>query len=312
MRRFKNILFIADGSKGEKSALTRAADLANKNHAKLTIFDAIEADDQGIFDPKTNSMIEALRKTQLQERLKELESLCKVVLSKHSGLRVAADVKTGNLARSAIRAVLVKHYDLVIKAPEGNTNKLEMLFGSIDQKLMRKCPCPVWIIKPSRKKHFRKILAAVDLSTFEPERESLAKQIMAVATALAKDEGGELHIVHVWQLAGEARLRGRQINKERVDKLLRDMQETCQSALDRLVKHYPYDKKAVYLIKGQAKDVIPELVENSDIDLVVIGTVGRSGIPGLIIGNTAERVLNAIDCSVLALKPEGFKTPIQL
>ena len=102
-------------------------------------------------------------------------------------------------------------------------------------------------------------------------------------------------------------MRGRQINKERVDKLLREMQEASQSALDSLVKRYPYDKRAVYLIKGRAKDVIPELVESGDIDLVVIGTVGRSGIPGLIIGNTAERVLNAIDCSVLALKPEGFR-----
>lgn len=187
MRQFKNILFLADGSKGEKSALTRAADLANKNHAKLTVFDAIETEDQGVFDPKTNSMIAALRKTHLQERLKELKSLCEAVVSKHPGLRVAVDVQAGNLARSAIRAVLVKHHDLVIKAPEGNTNKLKMLFGSIDQKLMRKCHCPVWIIKPSRKKHFRKILAAVDLSTFEPERESLAKQIMALSTSLAKD-----------------------------------------------------------------------------------------------------------------------------
>jgi len=177
---------------------------------------------------------------------------------------------------------------------------------------MRKCPCPVWIVKPSKKKHFRKILAAVDLNPHFPEKESLAKQIIALSTSLARDEGSELHVVHVWQLAGESRLSGRQINKERVDRTLGDIKDASQAALDRLTSHYPCDRRAVHLIKGRAKEVTPDLVERSGIDLVVIGTVGRSGIPGLLTGNTAESVLNAIDCSVLALKPEGFETPIKV
>ncbi|ABM21246.1 MAG: universal stress protein [Gammaproteobacteria bacterium] len=53
------------------------------------------------------------------------------------------------------------------------------------------------------------------------------------------------------------------------------------------------------------------MVENYDIDLIVMGTVGRVGIPGLIIGNTAESILEQAKCSVLAIKPEGFKTPIE-
>jgi nucleotide-binding universal stress UspA family protein len=66
------------------------------------------------------------------------------------------------------------------------------------------------------------------------------------------------------------------------------------------------------LIKGQAEDVIPDLAESFEADLVVIGTVGRTGIPGLLIGNTAEEILNSVDCSVVTLKPEGFETPIQV
>jgi nucleotide-binding universal stress UspA family protein len=89
------------------------------------------------------------------------------------------------------------------------------------------------------------------------------------------------------------------------------MQEAHRSELNGLVKRYPYDKTTVHLVKGKAGDVIPAFVEKRGIDLVVIGTVGRSGIPGLLIGNTAEEILNAVDCSVLTLKPEGFETPIQ-
>ena len=118
MRRFKNILFLADGSKGENSALTRAVELANINHAKLTIFDTIELEEQGFFDSKTNKEIAALRKTQQQERFGELEQLCETVKSTHPKLRVTADIQTGNLARAAVLAVLGKHHDFVIKEPE--------------------------------------------------------------------------------------------------------------------------------------------------------------------------------------------------
>lgn len=75
---------------------------------------------------------------------------------------------------------------------------------------------------------------------------------------------------------------------------------------------FPYDKRTVHLIKGAPGELISSAVEEWAVDLVVIGSVGRSGIPGLLIGNTAERVLNAVDCSVLTLKPEGFETPIRV
>ena len=43
-----------------------------------------------------------------------------------------------------------------------------------------------------------------------------------------------------------------------------------------------------------------------------MGTVGRTGIRGLFIGNTAEAILNQVKCSVLAVKPSGFETPVRL
>ncbi len=85
-----------------------------------------------------------------------------------------------------------------------------------------------------------------------------------------------------------------------------------QSELDRLLGPHPHDKRTVHLIKGEAKEVIPDLAERLEVDRVVIGTVGRAGVPGLLIGNTAEAILNSVDCSVLTLKPEGFETPIQV
>jgi nucleotide-binding universal stress UspA family protein len=66
------------------------------------------------------------------------------------------------------------------------------------------------------------------------------------------------------------------------------------------------------LIKGSARKEVPVLSRQLEADLIVMGTVARTGIPGFIMGNTAEAILNQIDCSVLAVKPPGFVTPVTL
>ena len=312
MRRFKSILFVADGGEGEKSVFARAVRLASANSAKLTLFAALDAEAYQLADQETRSAVEAINKVRLEERGKELESLRQEVISEHPQLTIDVAVEMGTMAVSVIRAVLVHHHDLVMKAPEGNTGKWKRLFGTGDQKLMRKCPCPVWIVKPSSETHLRRILAAVDLDPTEPDTESLAGRIMELATSLATEEGSELHVVHVWRLGAETALRGRQIDTTDVDKIVQGIEAAHQSELDRLLGPHPNDKRTVHLIKGQAGDVIPDLAESLEVDLVVIGTVGRAGVPGLLIGNTAEEILNAVDCSVLTLKPEGFETPIQV
>jgi nucleotide-binding universal stress UspA family protein len=73
-----------------------------------------------------------------------------------------------------------------------------------------------------------------------------------------------------------------------------------------------YLKPRVHLVKGWARKVIPALAKQIEADLVVMGTVARTGVPGFITGNTAESILNQIECSVLAIKPAGFVTPIKL
>ena len=315
MRRFKNILLLADGSTGEKSVLARAANLASANRAKLTLFDAI--DTEGYAEPIGSAktpfaeIVETLLKERVVERQKELEALGKTEQARHAGLRIDVRVEIGAKARTAIRHVLVNHHDLVIKAAEGGGETVRYLFGSTDRTLMRKCPMPVWILKPTRRRRFRKILAAVDVNPVEPETETLAERIVSLATALAKEEDADLHVVHVWRLAGEYKLRGRQIYSSRVDKLVQELREAHRTELEALLKRYPYKRRTVHLVKGRAGSLIPKAVEELDIDLIVIGTVGRTGVPGLLIGNTAETVLNSVECSVLTLKPEGFESPLK-
>ena len=70
-----------------------------------------------------------------------------------------------------------------------------------------------------------------------------------------------------------------------------------------------YDNDA---LKGEPGRLIPEVARAKDTQLIVMGTVSRTGVSGLLISPTAERILGQVDCAVLAVKPDGFETPVQL
>ncbi|MBW2245528.1 MAG: universal stress protein, partial [Deltaproteobacteria bacterium] len=99
-----------------------------------------------------------------------------------------------------------------------------------------------------------------------------------------------------------------------LEDLLAQVRDQTQQSLDELVAGYALEdlRYQIHLLMGDPSLVIPELVQEERVDLIVMGAVCRIGIPGFLIGNTAENVLQRVDASVLAVKPEGFVTPITL
>ncbi len=179
---------------------------------------------------------------------------------------------------------------------------------------MRKCPCPVWILKSSRRQYYARILAAVDTGAENEAEEGLNRLILDLAFSLAQLEMSELDIVHAWNLYAERALRNRNVLSQRdIDRMVATRQQQ-EARLKVLLGQYPLGqvKTQVHLVKGEPGEVIPRLAGERQVELIVMGTVARTGIPGFFIGNTAERVLTSVDCSVLAVKPDGFVTPIAL
>ncbi|MGB5844849.1 MAG: universal stress protein, partial [Anaerolineales bacterium] len=94
----------------------------------------------------------------------------------------------------------------------------------------------------------------------------------------------------------------------------RAVRDAHKRSLGELLQLYDLEnqKHQVYMLKGEAGNLIPALAAAKEIEIIVMGTVSRTGIAGLLIGNTAEKVLRQVDCSVLTVKPEGFITPVKL
>lgn len=322
MKRFKHILCIVEPGEESKHALEKAVALAENNQANLTVASVIERISAGIGLPDGGPISTELQAAMASEREQKLHSL----LEPH---RNRIDIETRNLKGTPfleiIREVLRNGHDLVIKSPESQ-EWLNRIFGSNDMHLLRKCPCPVWIIRTEAPQNYRSILAAVDVPVGYPaselkKRHALSRKILEIAGSLALSEFAELHIVHVWEAIGESTMRGafarvperqiiayvEQVRREHAQALNIVIQEV-EEKLGRDV--FDYLKPKVHLVKGWARKEIPLLAKQLNTDLVIMGTVARTGIPGFIMGNTAETILNQIDCSVLAIKPPGFVTPV--
>ncbi|MCB0162923.1 MAG: universal stress protein [Anaerolineae bacterium] len=239
-----------------------------------------------------------------------------VAALRQAGVQVSSKVLSGTPFLEIIREVLRNKHDLVMIAAEGQSGLKKMLFGSTTMHLMRKCPCPVWVMKPSQPKQYSRILAAVDPTPLDEKRNALNMKIMDLATSLAQLEQSELHIVHAWALYREFGLTyGHiQIPKSELDKLIRETETMHGRWFSELLREYPLEKLncQVHLLHGDAGTLIPEQAKEKEIELIVMGTVCRTGVVGLLIGNTAENVLRQVNCSVLTVKPDGFVTPVRL
>ena len=158
-------------------------------------------------------------------------------------------------------------------------------------------------------------MAAVDPDPSDKVKTALNTKIMELATSLARLEGSEFHVVHAWTLFTEKMLTGRGgLSKSKVDSWVRETRKLHKNQLAKLVeKHAPeIPNSRIHLLKGRAERLIPAMARRKRIELIVMGTVCRTGIEGFFIGNTAEKVLQQVDCSVLTLKPDGFVTPVKL
>lgn len=322
MKRFKNILYVNDATDDQQWAIARAVSLAENKQASLTVVDVIplEVVTAGIGLPYGGPISTNLTAAVVADRLEGLEALVKPYQQR---LNIRLDVLEGNTFIEVIRAVLKNAYDLVIK-PAENPNWLERLFGNNDMNLLRQCPCPVWLMKPREKASYNNILAAVDFDPLNPLGADLAlnREILELAGLLALSNVASLHLTHAWEPIGETILLSRgDTSLAKVADYVEKMRARHETGLYLLSEElrqwmgedtYRYLSPSLHLPKGPAKKVIPRLARELQADIVVMGTIARTGISGLIIGNTAEDIFDQLSCSVLAIKPPGFKTQVRL
>ncbi len=321
MRRFKNILLVINDKVENETAIQKAVNLSKHNQARLTVIEVLEE------FHNLNHFFKSDRSTNvLEELIKEKQDNLHTLLEPYrQDIEISFIVCQGKPFIEIIRAVLKNNFDLVIKTCHQHGSLKTILFGTSDMHLLRKCPCPVWLIKSNEETECQRILAAVDIepSVDNEKMDPLNQQILEMAISLTISEFAELHIVHAWMYFGKDMLHSSKSDffKKEVAAWMKDQKreiktrfEEFQLKLDQVPVKKGLDSfhPKVHFLEGDAYEIIPRLAEEKNVDLVIMGTVARTGLPGFFMGNTAESILNQLNCSVLAIKPEGFVSPVRL
>lgn len=255
-----------------------------------------------------------LRESLREHRQGKIEALLEPLRSR--GIQASATLREGVPHIELIREAIARKADLLVVVDELSYREAGRSFGATTMKLLRDCPCPVLATRWPGRAGCRRIMAAVDVGPEGAPENLPNRAIMEMAIQLtrsAKVEGSDLVVLHAWSLWAEQTLRWRgELTDAEMNELRSETERLQRQRLEELLARYPMDDIAhrVVLSKGAPDAVIPAAVVEEEIDVLVMGTVARTGIPGLVIGNTAERILNRLGCSALTVKPDDFVSPV--
>jgi len=317
MKRFKNLLAIVNASPGDQEIVERATELARSNDARLSFCSALNADGPASSLLKKTETFQQLERLLKNERNSALERA--VRHAEAQGQPATAHLLEGKPFLTIIRQAIGENHDLVLFPDEPTPSLSSRLFGSTATHLLRKCPCPVWVLKPqaeqTQRARFRRVLAAVNAVADSPEETELNRKILELATSLASREAAEMHVIHCWDVYGESMLAGPRgfLSPDELSLHRSETRDLHEHALNAILEPRFEDGHRIrkHLSKGDPGILIPDVADRIGADVVVMGTVARTGIDGVFIGNTAEQVIQRIGRSVLAVKPDGFVSPVK-
>ncbi|NNF64138.1 MAG: universal stress protein [Acidimicrobiia bacterium] len=310
MDTFRHALVAASVGHTDLATLKAAVELAG-GQSEVTLLDVFEPLPPWRRTVNVEGRVIDVEGLMLEERQAKLAEL---ISEAGSPTGVTADVTRGKPVVEVIRHVINHGCDLVIVGEPAPSKSGKAGISSDVMQLLRKCPVPVWLVRPPSDTGTR-ILALVDPEVDDPPHRGLNDLILEVATEMARAADAELHVATAWEFTGEALLRSSafvSMPEPDLELLLRATEDEHRAHLDELVrKHGGHDVGArIHLAKGAPTEVLPDLAEELGTSLVIMGTVARTGLSGWIMGNTADEIVRSVDCSVMALKPIGFVSPI--
>jgi len=302
MQPFKSILVDVDATATAHPALERAIRLAQNTGTTLMVTDVMTVPHAGSVLPP------GLEEDIVRDRRQQLARIARGVRD----VRAESKLLVGRPATALIQEILRSSHDLLMRSHARDLAAPgPKPFGAVDMELLRKCPCPVLLARHGKPAPDPQIIGAVNASTEELDEQALNAKIVELTLLMATHlDAAPPRLLHAWAPFAELKVR-RHSTDEQFAVYVEDSRRRAAAHLARLVQSVE-GRAQPTLRRGEPDEVIPTFVVAEGIDLVVMGTMARSGISGMLIGNTAERILRKLPCSVLAVKPGGFVSPVRL
>ncbi len=300
-------------------ALTTAIALwAKGGSSKVTIVGVAPEFRAAISNPAVSSRAKEAEAALLQDLKQRLERVA-------AGLHIEAeiDLLSGAVADEIIKAALLRNADIVVKTADRAALQPSPVFGAVEKKLIRKCPVPVWILRAETPVPPKSLVVAVDSPNVSGQRQAEADTMAAAlldnAVAFALRFGiSEIQLLHACSVVGANFLESPRAGwtPKEVAAYVEEWRKNSESWLEEFKeeasRHYSQTGITFtpHLVMGIADQALVAGIKALDTDILFIGSANRSGVSGLFIGNTAESVIDKVECSVYVVKPQGFSSVI--
>ncbi|WP_425431731.1 universal stress protein UspE [Ferrimonas sediminum] len=301
------LLVVIDPSRDEQPALARAAHLARCAGTRLTLFLSIFDFSYEMTSMLSQEERDAMRNGVVMQRQKWLEQLAEPL--KAEGIDVDFEVVWHNRPfESIINHVLNNDIAYIIKSTHAHDKLKSVIFTPTDWHLLRKAPVPVLLVKENDWPAKGNILAAVNVAADDEDHKELNERIVSKAVSLASLIDATVHLVNGYP--GTPVNIAIELPDFDAHAYNKSIKQHHQARIAELAARHDIDEAHCHVLEGLPEDVIPDLARELNAELVMLGTVGRSGLSAALIGNTAEHVIDSLECDLVAFKPANFVCPL--
>jgi universal stress protein E len=309
MKGYERILVATDFSPGADAALKQAVWLARQSGAKVvlahTLPDLRRAVHSSSFKARMDLLYGEGHLFEREIRQQSDAALRRMIVGQNAlDLDIKFETLLGEAYVEITHAVQQERYDLVLAGTRGHAAWEQFFVGSTAMRLIRKCPASVWIAKAEHVGPPKVVLVPTDFS-------EVSRKAVVHGLWVARKANADFHLLHV--------VDSKDVPEDVIEKipqgssLREEINEEAGRDLAAFVESLEADRSRirVHLSWGTPWKEIARIAQHVNVDLIAMGTVGRSGIRGLFLGNTAEKVLGTCNCSILTVKPDDFVSPIQ-
>lgn len=305
---YSKILVVANLNSDEQPALARAVQLAKQSQSRSQICLFLSIYD---FSYDMTSMLsyeerDAMRRGVIQQREEWLRDIAAPYLE--DSFDFSVQVVWHNRPYIAIvEEVFAGKHDILIKATRKHDILESVIFTPTDWHLLRKCPVPVLLVKNADWPEDANIIASVHVGSDSQTHIDLNDCIVTQLDSLTQRLGAKGYLVNAYPITpANITIELPEFDPATYTDAVRGHHLTAMKALRQ--KH-GYDEEQTIVEQGLPEDIIPQVASELNAAMVILGTTGRTGLSAVFIGNTAEHVIDKINCDVLALKPNGYISP---
>lgn len=291
-RVIESILVPTDGSEGGEIGARRGIDLATTIGADLHVLSVVDTreTESPLSDRDSSAQIE--REQFLEgEAERAVDTVARLARTHLSG-RITTAVERGIPFQTINEYVDAHDIDLVVMGTQGRTGLERVLLGSIAEKTLRTATVPVVTVAPTAD------VAEIGAETYDnillpTDGSEGAKLAVEWGITLAEVYDATLHTVYSVDTSRFAGAEG-------IAEIHDALEETGRSALATVHERAREAEISVAgsIASGPAARTILSYGEKHDIDLVVMGTHGRSGVKRYLIGSVTETVVRNADVPV--------------